>query len=75
MSDDDIRTCTVTDTTIGAMPPSLDVEVGREDDGRFIAAVVGHPGVMAYGTTEEEAIQNALDLLQRVLADGEERRV
>jgi predicted RNase H-like HicB family nuclease len=45
------------------------VETERETDGRWIAEVVGLPGVLAYGTTESEAIASAQALALRVLAD------
>lgn len=45
------------------------VEIEREDDGRWIAEVVALPGVMAYGTTKEEALAKAEVLALRVLAD------
>ena len=47
----------------------LQVEVEREDDGRWIAEVVELPGVLAYGPTREEAVQSAKELALRVLAD------
>jgi predicted RNase H-like HicB family nuclease len=45
------------------------VETERETDGRWIAEVTGLPGVLAYGTTENEAIASAQALALRVLAD------
>lgn len=45
------------------------VEVEREEDGRWIAEVVDLPGVLAYGTTREEAVRKAQALSLRVLAD------
>ncbi|MGD9636444.1 MAG: type II toxin-antitoxin system HicB family antitoxin [Pirellulales bacterium] len=47
----------------------LQVEVEREEDGRWIAEVVELPGVMAYGVTREEAIERAKALSLRVMAD------
>jgi predicted RNase H-like HicB family nuclease len=47
----------------------LQVEVEREDDGRWIAEVAELPGVMAYGSTREEAIERAKALSLRVMAD------
>jgi len=47
----------------------LIVELEREDDGRWIAEVVALPGVLAYGTTREEALAKAEVLALRVLAD------
>ncbi len=45
------------------------VELEREYDGRWIAEVVALPGVLAYGTTREEALAKAEVLALRVLAD------
>jgi predicted RNase H-like HicB family nuclease len=47
----------------------LQVEIEREDDGRWIAEVVELPGVLAYGATREEAIEKAKALSLRVMAD------
>jgi predicted RNase H-like HicB family nuclease len=47
----------------------LKIEIDREDDGRWIAEIVDLPGVQAYGTTREEAIERAKALSLRVLAD------
>lgn len=44
------------------------VETEREDDGRWIADVLDLPGVMAYGTTENEAIASAQALALSMLA-------
>jgi predicted RNase H-like HicB family nuclease len=45
------------------------VETELESDGRWIAEIVDVPGVMAYGSTEKEAIAAAQALALRVLAD------
>ena len=45
------------------------VEYEREDDGRWLAEVVEMPGVLAYGSTSDEAIAKAQALALRVLAD------
>lgn len=45
------------------------VETEREIDGRWIAEVLDLPGVMAYGSTEKEAVASAQALALRVLAD------
>jgi predicted RNase H-like HicB family nuclease len=45
------------------------VEIEREDDGRWIAEVVALPGVMAYGSTREDALAKAEVVALRVLAD------
>lgn len=47
----------------------LKVETEREADGRWIAEVFDLPGVMAYGSTEKEAVASAQALALRVLAD------
>ena len=43
------------------------VEVGREDDGRWIGEVAQLPGVLVYGESAEQAKAQAL--APRVLAD------
>ncbi len=48
---------------------TLVVELEREDDGRWIAEVPELPGVMVYGTTEEEAMAKVQALALRVMAD------
>jgi predicted RNase H-like HicB family nuclease len=45
------------------------VDVEREDDGRILASVPDLPGVMAYGTTEEEAVRKVKSIALQVLAD------
>jgi predicted RNase H-like HicB family nuclease len=45
------------------------VETERETDGRWIAEIPDLPGVMAYGSTENEAVEAAQALALRVLAD------
>ncbi len=47
----------------------LTLEVDRESDGRFIAEVPDLPGVLAYGSTQDEAVARAQALALRVLAD------
>ena len=47
----------------------LTIETEREVDGRWIADVPQLPGVLAYGTTEEEAMARAEALALRVLAE------
>jgi predicted RNase H-like HicB family nuclease len=47
----------------------LTLEVEREDDGRWIAEVPDLPGVLAYGSTREEAIGRVQALSLRVLAE------
>ena len=50
-------------------PARLVIELEREADGRWIAEVIGLPGVMAYGRTREEALAKTEALALRVLAD------
>jgi predicted RNase H-like HicB family nuclease len=45
------------------------IEIDREEDGRYIAAVPELPGVLVYGTTEEEAKAKAEALALRVIAE------
>jgi predicted RNase H-like HicB family nuclease len=49
------------------------VEREIEDDGRWVAEILDLPGVLAYGTTEKEAVASAQASAQalalRVLAD------
>ena len=47
----------------------LTIEVEREDDGRWLAEVVDLPGVLAYGRSEHEAINQASCLALLVLAE------
>jgi len=49
------------------------IEFEREDDGRWIADIVDLPGVMAYGSTPEEALKKVQSLAYRVLADKVEQ--
>ena len=50
------------------------VETEVEADGRWIAEVPDLPGVLAYGSTEKEALASAQALALRVLADRIEER-
>jgi predicted RNase H-like HicB family nuclease len=45
------------------------VEIEQEEDGRWIAEVVDLPGVLAYGSTSEEAKAKIQALALRVVAD------
>lgn len=45
------------------------IEHEREEDGRWLAEVPGLPGVLAYRTTELEALAKAQALALRVLAE------
>lgn len=48
---------------------NLIVEIEQEEDGRWIAEVIGLPGVLVYGQTSDRAIAQAQALALRVLAD------
>jgi predicted RNase H-like HicB family nuclease len=47
----------------------LKPEFELEDDGRWIAAVEGLPGVLAYGSTREEAKAKVEALAQEVVKE------
>ena len=47
----------------------MQIEIEREEDGRFLASVPELPGVMAYGDTEELALRKAKSIALQVLAD------
>jgi len=45
------------------------IEAEVEDDGRWLAEVPQLPGVLAYGTTRDEAMSRAQVLALRVIAE------
>jgi predicted RNase H-like HicB family nuclease len=45
------------------------IELERETDGRWIAEVVELPGVLAYGSSQDDAIARVQALALRVVAD------
>ncbi len=45
------------------------IEIEKEEDGRWIAEVVGLAGVLAYGKTQDEARAKVQALALRVIAD------
>jgi predicted RNase H-like HicB family nuclease len=47
----------------------LRVEIEREEDGRWLAEVPELPGVLAYGTSSDEAQVKVQALALRVVAD------
>jgi predicted RNase H-like HicB family nuclease len=47
----------------------LTIELDREEDGRWIAEAIELPGVMCYGQTRDQAINNAERLAIEVIAD------
>lgn len=48
---------------------SLTIELDREEDGRWFAEVPELPGVIAYGSSQADAVRNVEALAFRVLAD------
>lgn len=54
---------------IGVHAMKFELECEREEDGRWLAEVPQLPGVLAYGSTADEAMSKAEVLALRVLAD------
>ena len=50
-------------------PQRFTVETEMEEDGRWVAEVPEIPGVLVYGSTQEEAIAKVQVLALRVLAE------
>jgi predicted RNase H-like HicB family nuclease len=57
----------------GDMELRFQIELDREEDGRWIAEIASLPGVMAYGKTKPEAVAKVKALALRVLADQVEK--
>jgi len=53
------------------MKTELEFEFELEVDGRWIAEVIGLPGVLAYGFTQDEARLKAEDLASQVVTEQE----
>ena len=51
------------------MAMTLEIEIERESDGRWIAEVPALSGVMSYGQTRNEAIARGQALALRVIAE------
>ncbi len=47
----------------------MQIEIEREDDGRWLAEIPDLPGVMVYGQTQAEAVAKVKALALRVMAD------
>jgi len=47
----------------------MQIEIEREEDGRWIGEIPELPGVMAYGQTEVEVLAKVKALALRVMAD------
>jgi predicted RNase H-like HicB family nuclease len=61
------------DSLNGDMELRLQIELDRQEDGRWIAEIASLPGVMAYGKTKPEAVARVKALALRVLADQVEK--
>jgi len=48
---------------------TLQIEIEREDDGRWIAEIPALPGTMCYGSSRTDAIAHVQALALRVLAE------
>ena len=59
----------ISESLSGEMGLKFQIELDREEDGRWIAEIVSLPGVMAYGKTKQEAVAKVKALALRVLAD------
>ena len=51
------------------MSMTLEIEIDRETDGRWIAEVPALSGVLAYGQTRDEAVARVQALALRVIAE------
>ena len=47
----------------------MNIEIEREEDGRWIAELPDLPGVMAYGQSKKEAVSKVKALALRAMAD------
>ena len=47
----------------------MQIEIEREEDGRWLTEIPDLPGVMAYGQTRAEAVAKVKALALRVMAD------
>lgn len=52
---------------------SLTIEIEHKDDGRWLAVVPEIPGMLAFGTSREEAIEHVQSLALRTLAERVDR--
>lgn len=48
---------------------SFTIEVEQEEDGRWLAEVIGLPGALVYGQTRDEAVARVQALALRVVAE------
>jgi predicted RNase H-like HicB family nuclease len=61
------------ETPRGESRVKFEIELDREEDGRWIAEISSLPGVLAYGKSKQEAIAKVKALALRVLADEVEK--
>ena len=47
----------------------MDIEIERENDGRWVAEIAALPGCMVYGATREEAVRAVEVLVLQILLD------
>lgn len=52
-----------------SIPHHFTIEIEQENDGRWIAEILEIPGVLVYGSTQQQAISNVQALALRVIAD------
>ncbi|HVV72594.1 MAG TPA: type II toxin-antitoxin system HicB family antitoxin, partial [Verrucomicrobiae bacterium] len=50
----------------------MTIELDQEQDGRWLTEIPELPGVMAYGSSQEEALAKVKALALRVMADRQE---
>jgi predicted RNase H-like HicB family nuclease len=51
----------------------FEIDIEREEDGRFLASVPGLPGIMAFGDAEERAVGRVKTVSIQVLTEMIER--
>jgi predicted RNase H-like HicB family nuclease len=60
---------TIAHTAKRIAPPRLQIEIAREEDGRWFGEVPALPGVLAYGQTQTEARIKTAALALHVIAE------
>ena len=58
---------------MGESRVKFQIEIDREEDGRWIAEITSLPGVLTYGKSKQEAVAKVKALALRVLADEIEK--
>ena len=58
---------------MGESRVKFQIELDREEDGRWIAEITSLPGVLVYGKSRKEAVAKVKALALRVLADEVEK--